>query len=215
MRSPKIRRLAGGAAPTYRVAMRFLLLLPMLLPLLAGACDSGSDSPPAPDQPAWKGPGGAQSAPTGRLDRSNAGKPAPESTFQDPDGRMVSLSDFRGRPLLVNLWATWCAPCVVEMPMLDRLAEQERRVQVLAISMDPGGRDKVTAFFEQRRFAALEPYLDDELLLMPEMRVGILPSTILYDSEGRELWRRAGEEDWTSARAAALLREGVSREAAR
>ena len=183
--------------------MRALLLLPLLLL----ACDKAPDSTPAADQPAWQGPRGAQAAPTGRLDRSHAGTRAPAGTFEDPDGNLVSLSDFRGKPLLVNLWATWCAPCVVEMPTLDALAEREDRIQLLAISMDPDGRDKVTAFFEERNFGALEPYLDNELKLMPELGVSTLPTTILYDEDGRELWRMTGMEDWKSERSAKLIAE--------
>ena len=179
----------------------------LFLPLLLLACGKAPEAAQAPDQPAWQGPRGEQAAPTGRLDRSHAGTKAPAATFEDPDGNLVSLSDFRGKPLLVNLWATWCAPCVVEMPTLDALAEREDRVQLLAISMDPDGRDKVTAFFEERSFGALEPYLDNELKLMPELGVGTLPTTILYDEDGRELWRMTGMEDWKSERSAKLIAE--------
>ena len=184
--------------------MRALLLL---LPLSLLGCGKAPDGTRAADQPEWQGPGGEQAAPTGRLDRSHAGTKAPAATFEDPEGNLVSLSDFRGKPLLVNLWATWCAPCVVEMPALDALAEREDRVQLLAISMDPDGRDKVTAFFEERNFGALEPYLDNELKLMPELGVSTLPTTILYDADGRELWRMTGMEDWKSERSAKLIAE--------
>ena len=179
----------------------------LLLPLLLIACGQAPEAAQSPDQPVWKGPSGAQAAPTGRLDRSHAGTRAPASTFEDPNGNLVSLSDFRGRPLLVNLWATWCAPCVVEMPALDSLAEREERLQLLAISMDADGRDKVTSFFEERNFGALEPYLDNELKLMPELGVSTLPTTILYDEDGRELWRMTGMEDWKSERSAKLIAE--------
>jgi thiol-disulfide isomerase/thioredoxin len=185
--------------------MRTILLLSFLLL----GCD-GAGSPEKADQPAWQGPRGAQAAPTGRLDRTHAGKQAPSSAFLDPGGRETSLSDFRGRPLLVNLWATWCAPCVVEMPTLDALAEREDgRLQVLAISMDMGaeGRAKVDRFFGERSFAALEPYLDPELGMMAELGVSILPTTILYDGDGREVWRVTGMEDWEGEKSAALIAE--------
>lgn len=182
-------------------------MLLLLLPLSLFACGKAPENAKAPDQPEWQGPRGEQAAPTGRLDRSHAGAKAPSATFEDPEGNLVSLSDFRGKPLLVNLWATWCAPCVYEMPTLDALAEREERVQLLAISMDPDGRDKVTAFFEERNFGALEPYLDNELKLMPELGVGTLPTTILYDPDGREIWRMTGMEDWKSERSAKLIAE--------
>ena len=186
--------------------MRLLTALTALL--LLAACDGGGDTPrggPAPS--GWSGPKAVQQNPTGRLDRSFAGTPAPASSFQDPDGETVSLADFRGKPLLVNLWATWCAPCIAEMPTLDALAGRENGLQVLAVSQDMDGKDKVDAFFAKRAFARLEPYIDPKLALMMELKVDTLPTTILYDAEGREVWRMTGMEDWEGARAAGLLQE--------
>jgi thiol-disulfide isomerase/thioredoxin len=171
----------------------FLYLL-----LLLAAC---RDAPPA-DQPAQ-----AEAEP-GEADRSRAGSPAPEVTFEDPDGQPARFSDFRGTPLLVNLWATWCAPCVAEMPTLDALAERERdRLQLLTISEDLNGRDKIEAFLGERRFRHLEAWLDPQMELMAAMGVTTLPTTILYDAQGREVWRVTGAEDWTGEEAAALLSE--------
>jgi thiol-disulfide isomerase/thioredoxin len=154
--------------------------------------------------------------PTGRLDRSHAGSPAPASQFQDPQGRPTSLAAFRGRPLLVNLWATWCGPCVVEMPQLDALAAREaERVQVLAISQDTDGRDGVTRFFAARRFARLQPYLDPRLDIMMALRVDTLPTTILYDARGREVWRMTGMAEWGDERTTRLLDEAASAQGTR
>jgi cytochrome oxidase Cu insertion factor (SCO1/SenC/PrrC family) len=80
----------------------------------------------------------AEAFPTGQLDRSHAGTAAPEIAFEDPHGRPARLSDFRGRPLLVNFWATWCGPCVVEMPSLDALRLARRAHQGAA----PGGDER-------------------------------------------------------------------------
>jgi thiol-disulfide isomerase/thioredoxin len=151
---------------------------------------------------------GAAPYPTGRLDRSHAGTPAPDVSFEDPQGRPVNLSAFRGRPLLVNLWATWCGPCVVEMPSLDRLAAREgEELQVVAISQDLDGRRKVADFFTERNFSRLEPYLDGQMALMSALRLDTLPTTILYDSNGEEVWRMTGMADWHGERAEGLLRE--------
>jgi thiol-disulfide isomerase/thioredoxin len=151
---------------------------------------------------------GAQAYPTGRLDRSHAGTPAPDVSFEDPQGRPVNLSVFRGRPLLVNLWATWCGPCVIEMPSLDRLAAREgEALQVIAISQDLDGRQKVTDFFRERGFTRLEPYLDGQMALMSALRLDTLPTTILYDSSGEEVWRMTGMAEWHGERAGRLLRE--------
>jgi thiol-disulfide isomerase/thioredoxin len=147
--------------------------------------------------------------PTGRLDRSHAGSAAPAVEFDDGEGEPATLPDFRGRPLLVNLWATWCAPCVREMPSLDRLAAQQSDsgVRVIAISQDLEGRQKVTDFFARRRLAALEPYLDADMALMTALRIETLPTTILYDAEGREVWRMTGMAEWDGERARRLLGE--------
>lgn len=150
----------------------------------------------------------AAAYPTGRLDRSHAGTAAPDVPFEDPHGRPASMSDFRGRPVLVNLWATWCGPCVVEMPSLDALAVREgETIAVLALSQDMEGRQKVTDFFAARNFRRLEPYLDPSLGLMTSLGVDTLPTTILYDAEGREVWRMTGMADWESERAARIIAE--------
>jgi thiol-disulfide isomerase/thioredoxin len=145
-------------------------------------------------------PRSAEAFPTGQLDRSHAGTPAPDIAFEDPHGRPVALSDFRGRPLLVNLWATWCGPCVVEMPSLDALARARGRAhQGHALSQDMDGRQKVTDFFAEHDFTRLEPYLDPDMDIMMALGVETLPTTILYDSEGVEVWRMTGMSDGTAS----------------
>jgi thiol-disulfide isomerase/thioredoxin len=182
----------------------------LLLSLFLAACGPAAEENKAgPDQPSWAGP--KTPAPTGRLDRSSAGSAAPATAFEDPDGDPASLADFHGRPLLVNLWATWCAPCIAEMPTLDALAGREKdRLQVVTISQDLDGRDKVEAFFARQGYRHLETWLDPRMALMGELKVDILPTTILYDSEGREVWRVVGMEEWDSGRTALLLKEGIS-----
>ena len=93
------------------------------------------------------------------------------------------------------------------MPTLDALAAREKELQVLAVSEDMNGHEKVDAFFAERRFAKLQPYIDPGLSLMVELKVDTLPTTILYDAEGSEVWRMTGKEDWEGARAAKLLAE--------
>ena len=119
--------------------------------------------------------------------------------------------------MLLNLWATWCAPCVAEMPTLDALAARDGGIDVLTVSQDLNGEEKVDAFFAKRKFEMLEPFIDPELTLMGELGVTTLPTTILYDAQGREVWRMTGMEEWTGPRAAALIAEAtkVSPEAAR
>jgi thiol-disulfide isomerase/thioredoxin len=150
----------------------------------------------------------APAYPTGRLDRSHQGAPAPDVLFEDGEGQPIRLSVFRGRPVLVNLWATWCGPCVVEMPSLDALAARAGPgLEILTISQDHDGRQKVTDFFAAHRFQRLEAYLDPQMRLMSALGLDTLPTTILYDGEGREVWRMTGGAEWQSERAARLLAE--------
>ncbi len=188
--------------------MRLLLLLTLILVL--AACGEGRESTNAagPDQPGRSGP--AEAPPTGKLDRSHAGEMAPSAAFEDPDGAPASLADFRGRPVLVNLWATWCAPCIAEMPTLDRLAARESgRLHVLTVSQDLDGREKVESFFAKQGYRNLETWLDPQMALMTGLKADTLPTTILYDAQGREVWRVIGMEDWESGRAALLLKQGL------
>jgi thiol-disulfide isomerase/thioredoxin len=176
--------------------------------LLSAGCDRQKAAEPQGADPAANAAAPAAGYPTGRLDRSHAGTPAPDIQFEDPEGEPASLADFRGRPLLVNLWATWCAPCIVEMPSLDALAGREgERLQVLALSQDLDGRQKVADFFAARRLTRLEPYLDPDMEFMTALRLGTLPTTILYDAEGREIWRMTGMAEWDGERARRLLAE--------
>ena len=140
------------------------------------------------------------------IDRCHAGTPAPDAPFRDPEGEPVTLAAFQGKPVLVNLWATWCAPCVAELPTLDALAAKGR-IEVVAISQDMQGREAVDPFFAKRDFKALQPYVDTDAAVMTALGATILPTTILYDSSGKEVWRMTGEEDWASEKAADLIAE--------
>ena len=177
---------------------------------LAG-CDRQKAAAPqgeAPDTANAAATGGRAAIRPGGSTAAMPARAAPDVRFEDPQGRPVSLAAFRGRPLLVNLWATWCGPCVVEMPALDRLAAREgETMQVLAISQDTGGRQKVTDFFAATQLPRLEPYLDAEMAMMTALRLDTLPTTILYDAEGREVWRMTGMAEWEGERAARLLTE--------
>ena len=180
---------------------RFPLISAVLLLLLAG-CDRPAE---APAQPAETG------AAAGEVVRQFAGTPLPAMTFADPAGNSLDLGAQDG-PVLINLWATWCAPCVVEMPQLDALAaELEGEVRVITVSQDLRGAEAVTPFFAEKGFARLEPWLDPETSLSAQFTPeGVLPLTILFDAQGREVLRVAGGYEWDSPEAIALIRDSLA-----
>ena len=147
----------------------------------------------------------ADSASIKGVDRSHKGQRAPDVAFTDPDGEQTTLADLSGRPTLVNLWATWCAPCVKELPTLDRLSKG-KSVQVIAISQDSGPHASVAAFLSSKA-PGLEPYQDSKMALSGKLGAEVLPTSILYDAQGREVWRFVGDLDWTRPEAAKLLAE--------
>ncbi len=134
----------------------------------------------------------------------------PDTAFVAPGGKVVRLADFKGKPLLVNLWATWCGPCIAEMPTLEKLAAREAgKLQVLAVSQDMKGRAVVDKWWGAQGFKALVPYVDAKGDLGFALGGGSLPTTILYDKDGKEVWRMIGGAEWDSPKQMALIDEGI------
>ena len=148
------------------------------------------------------------------VHRDHRGQPALTGTFAGPDGKPVTLASFKGKPVLVNLWATWCAPCVKELPTLDKLAAG-KSIEVVTVSQDSGPHASVIAFLKEHRIGTLKPYQDDKMALSGALGPDtVLPTSILIGADGKEVWRYVGDLDWTSPEAAKLLSEaGASRQA--
>ena len=150
--------------------MRLVIaLLPGLaVGLLLAGCDRQKAAEPqaraaANEATAAAAPAAGESYPTGVLDRSHAGTPAPDVAFEDPQGRPTSFAAFRGRPLLVNLWATWCPPCRMEMPSMEALSKKfaAEDFVMLAVSEDDGGAPVVKKFVDEMKltFPILTSYI--------------------------------------------------------
>lgn len=184
---------------------RLSLILGCLILLLAG-CDRPEGAPAQPGAEE-----GAASVPGAKVDRSHAGTAIPAMQLADPAGKTLDLAAQDG-PVLLNLWATWCAPCVKEMPQLDALAgELEGEVKVVTVSQDIRGAEVVTPFFAKGGYTRLEPWLDADAALSGQFTPeGALPLTVLFDASGKEVLRVAGGYDWGSPEAAKLVREGLA-----
>jgi thiol-disulfide isomerase/thioredoxin len=183
-----------------------LRLILLLLALLATAgCDRQKAETPQ-GEAAESIPG----VPTKGVDRSHKGKPAPDTVFHDPDGGDITLADFEGVPVLVNLWASWCAPCIKELPTLERVEQAQAKdgqLGVIAVSQDRAPKASVDAFLADKGIGRFAAFHDPDMALSGAFGVEVLPTTLLYDSEGRELWRYVGDLDWTGTEAAKLLAE--------
>ena len=127
--------------------------------------------------------------------------PVPTFSFVDEAGRTFGLADFKGRAVLLNLWATWCAPCREEMPSLDRLQARlgGAEFQVLAISIDRQGVSVVRPFYRDLGLRSLGIHLDPSGRAPSAFGIEGLPATLLIDAQGREIGRKLGPLKWDSA----------------
>ncbi len=134
-------------------------------------------------------------------------KMAPHVEFLDEDGDKLTLENFRGRIVVLNLWATWCTPCVAEMPTLDRLQERLARhgAVVVALSLDHGGPDTVQEFYDEHEIENLDVYVDPTMRAQGDFNVLGLPTTIVIDRDGRERGRVSGPVAWDEDRALKLV----------
>lgn len=136
-----------------------------------------------------------------------APEPLPELTFVDGTGAERTLEDWRGRVVLLNLWATWCAPCRKEMPALERLQQAlgSDKFQVLALSVDRGGAEASKKFLDQIDVEALDLFVDPTGRATSQLKAVGLPTTLLIDAQGREIGRLTGPAEWDSEDAKRLI----------
>ena len=200
----------------------------MTLLLLAGLAACDRQSPPAGQanasasgkvtgdevQPAAGGSAKGEFNYT--IDRSKAGTPAPTFAFENPQGGTATLQDFAGRPLLVNLWATWCVPCREEMPALNALEKDlgSDRFEVVAINIDTGDDEKPKTFLTETGVNQLGYYRDASMgvfnTLKKEGLAFGLPVTLLMDDKGCLISAMNGPAAWDSEDAKNLINAALS-----
>jgi thiol-disulfide isomerase/thioredoxin len=135
----------------------------------------------------------------------------PAFKFQDADGKERTLADWRGKVVLLNLWATWCLPCRKEMPSLDRLQKEigSDKFQVLALSVDRKGLEASKKFLDDIKVEKLGLYVDASGRATSDLRVVGLPATLLVDAQGREIGRLLGPAEWDGEDARRLIRAAL------
>jgi thiol-disulfide isomerase/thioredoxin len=154
---------------------------------------------------------GGPTASIGEFIPADPPRPAPEVSFVAESGGNVSLADFRGRVVLLNLWATWCEPCIREMPALDRLQEKLGGTDfaVVLVSEDRGGAHVVDPFFAKLGLANLKTYRDPKSAVGHGFGVAGLPTSFLIDRDGTLLGSVVGAASWDGAAFAAMIRSHI------
>ncbi|MGH7029055.1 MAG: TlpA family protein disulfide reductase, partial [Stellaceae bacterium] len=133
-------------------------------------------------------------------------QPAPEVSFADAAGQKFHLADFAGKVVVVNLWATWCAPCRREMPSLERLQTRlGDKITILAISEDTRGEKAVAPFVAKLGLKSVKTYLDPKSIVAQAFKVEGLPTSFLIDRNGRVRGRVVGEAKWDSPKMLAII----------
>ena len=145
----------------------------------------------------------------GSLKKLTVLDPAPKQPnliFKNAHNENVGLADFHGQTVLLNIWASWCAPCIAELPSLERLQKERgsNKFTVIAVSMDRTQED-AQKFYQRAHIKHLDLYHDPSFSLSSKIGVSSLPISVLYDPKGGEIARIAGEVDWQSDAVIALL----------
>lgn len=179
----------------------------LALALLVVACDREKAPEPQPKEISSPSkPSDAATPQRYRIDLSGAGSKIPAISLTGPDGKPRDLASLEGKPVLLNLWATWCAPCIEELPTINAVARDAGTLaHVVALSQDIGGDGSgPRSFLNERGWSSVQAWHD------PDNEIGLtvggqLPTTIIYDATGREVGRVIGPLDWNGTEAREML----------
>jgi thiol-disulfide isomerase/thioredoxin len=128
--------------------------------------------------------------------------------WKNAKGETLSLNDFKGRVILLNFWATWCLPCIKELPSMERLQTKfkEDNFTIIAISLDRGGKSVAARLLKRLKLNKLTLYIDKENKSAQKLGVKFMPTTFIFDREGRKLGKLQGGIEWDSKNAEALIK---------
>ena len=171
--------------------------------LVVAGCGPSQPTAPATAQASVGGGSASQAKPPDRLLVPRL--PAPDAPFVTADGQAVTLQQFAGQVVVLNLWAPWCTPCVREMPSLNALAGRAPDTAVITVSMDVQGPQIALEFLKRQGLDHLNAYYDPEARLMRALGVFGLPVSVVIDRKGRVAATIQGAVDWNSADMRALL----------
>jgi thiol-disulfide isomerase/thioredoxin len=200
-------------------AQRHLLVIAVMAAVIALALlflglEYGPQVPPPEKAVRQPTPAGfAGSAPANPLVLSvfDQPRPLPEIRFRDDQGHDLTLTDFQGRVVLLNVWATWCVPCRKEMPTLDRLQAWlgGKDFLVMALSIDRKGIEAVKDFYREVGVEGLAIYLDPSGKGSHSLAIPGVPTTLLINREGHEIARKLGEARWDSPEMVSLVERTI------
>lgn len=181
-------------------------VLALVAVTIASAIYSGGDRPSG--APTSRNDQAAATAPSQTFVIHETPQPHPEITFEDGSGRPLTLASFKGRTVLLNVWATWCVPCREEMPTLDALeaALGGPGFDVVPLSVDRAGPEAVRRFYAEIGIQHLGLYVDASMRASFDLGAVGLPTTLLIDADGRELGRLVGPAEWDTPEMIAFLK---------
>ncbi len=186
---------------TKRLVLLVVFSVIIILIVVISAPQSSKDR--APSRAA--GGGGESALPT----LHETPREVPAITFADGEGEEATLATFKGQVRVVNFWATWCAPCIRELPSLMRLAAtmKDYNLALIALSQDSQGAGTVAPFLEKNRLSGLPVFYDPKGAAARALHVSSLPTTLLIDAKGREVGRFEGAYEWDQPHILGLLQE--------
>lgn len=206
---PQLQKLNRSLVYTWIAALSALAAFAGVYVTL-GRPDNQAPPGPAVESPAPEAKSGVHPLATGAMTTfvyKQQPEPLPDIRFLNGDGGELSLASFHGKVVLLNVWATWCAPCREEMPALDKLQAElgSDKFQVVALAVDKSGIDGAKKFLNGIKVDKLGAYADPTAKEGTRLKVIGMPTTILIDAEGREIGRLVGPAKWDSADAKRLI----------